>query len=61
MIGGGFGMLIEMLVYFIFNVGFEWYDMGYVLVLVWILMVIMMVILVWYVWMLFSERKMVME
>ena len=56
--GGGPGTSTETLAYFIFNVGFEWYDMGYASALAWILTAIMMTISVWYVRMLLSERKM---
>lgn len=56
--GGGPGTSTETLAYFIFNVGFEWYDMGYASALAWILTAIMMAISVWYVRMLLSERKM---
>jgi multiple sugar transport system permease protein len=55
--GGGPGTSTETLAYFIFNVGFEWYDMGYASALAWILTAIMMLISVWYVRMLLSERK----
>ena len=54
----GPGTSTETLAYFIFNVGFEWYDMGYASALAWILTAIMMAISVWYVRMLLSERKM---
>lgn len=56
--GGGPGTSTETLAYFIFNVGFEWYDMGYASALAWILTAIMMTISIWYVRMLLSERKM---
>ena len=55
--GGGPGTSTETLAYFIFNVGFEWYDMGYASALAWILTAIMMAISIWYVRMLLSERK----
>jgi len=55
--GGGPGTSTETLAYFIFNVGFKWYDMGYASALAWILTAIMMLISVWYVRMLLSERK----
>ena len=57
--GGGPGTSTETLAYFIFNVGFRWYDMGYASALAWILTAIMMVISIWYVRMLLSDRKMV--
>lgn len=56
--GGGPGTSTETLAYFIFNVGFKWYDMGYASALAWILTAIMMLISIWYVRMLLSERKM---
>ena len=56
--GGGPGTSTETLAFFIFNVGFKWFDMGYASALAWILTVIMMVISAWYVRMLLSERKM---
>ena len=56
--GGGPGTSTETLAYFVFNVGFEWYDMGYASSLAWILTLIMMLISVWYVRMLLSEKKM---
>lgn len=56
--GGGPGNSTETLAYFIFNVGFRWYDMGYASALAWILTAIMMLISAWYVRMLLSERKM---
>ncbi len=56
--GGGPGTSTETLAFFIFNVGFKWYDMGYASALAWILTVIMMVISIWYVRMLLSEKKM---
>lgn len=56
--GGGPGTSTETLAYFIFNVGFKWYDMGYASALAWILTAIMMLISVWYVRMLLSEKKM---
>ncbi|MGQ7845159.1 carbohydrate ABC transporter permease [Granulosicoccus sp. 3-233] len=56
--GGGPGTSTETLAFFIFNVGFKWYDMGYASALAWILTAIMMVISIWYVRMLLSERKM---
>jgi len=56
--GGGPGTSTETLAYFIFNVGFRWFDMGYASALAWILTVIMMFISIWYVRMLLSERKM---
>lgn len=56
--GGGPGTSTETLAYFIYNVGFEWYDMGYASALAWILTAIMMGISIWYVRMLLSERKM---
>ncbi|MPQ96115.1 MULTISPECIES: carbohydrate ABC transporter permease [Thioclava] len=55
--GGGPGNSTETLAYFIFNVGFKWYDMGYASALAWILTGIMMLISIWYVRMLLSERK----
>lgn len=57
--GGGPGTSTETLAYFIFNVGFKWYDMGYASALAWILTTIMMLISIWYVRMLIGERKMV--
>ena len=56
--GGGPGTSTETLAFFIFNVGFKWYDMGYASALAWILTAIMMLISIWYVRMLLSERKM---
>ncbi len=56
--GGGPGTSTETMAFFIFNVGFKWFDMGYASALAWILTVIMMVISAWYVRMLLSERKM---
>jgi len=56
--GGGPGTSTETLAYFIFNVGFRWFDMGYASALAWILTAIMMVISMWYVRMLLSDRKM---
>ncbi len=56
--GGGPGTSTETLAYFIFNVGFRWYDMGYASALAWILTAIMMLISIWYVRMLLSEKKM---
>lgn len=56
--GGGPGTSTETLAFFIFNVGFKWFDMGYAAALAWILTAIMMVISTWYVRMLLSERKM---
>ncbi len=54
--GGGPGTSTETLAYFIFNVGFKWYDMGYASALAWILTLIMMFISIWYVRMLLSEK-----
>lgn len=54
--GGGPGTSTETLAYFIFNVGFKWYDMGYASALAWILTAIMMLISIWYVRMLLSEK-----
>jgi multiple sugar transport system permease protein len=56
--GGGPGTSTETMAFFIFNVGFKWFDMGYASALAWILTAIMMVISAWYVRMLLSERKM---
>ncbi len=56
--GGGPGTSTETMAFFIFNVGFEWFDMGYASALAWILTIITMVISAWYVRMLLSERKM---
>ncbi|MEN8919444.1 MAG: sugar ABC transporter permease, partial [Octadecabacter sp.] len=56
--GGGPGISTETLAYFIFNVGFRWFDMGYASALAWILTAIMMFISIWYVRMLLSEKKM---
>ena len=56
--GDGPGTSTETLAYFIFNVGFRWFDMGYASALAWILTAIMMVISMWYVRMLLSEKKM---
>ena len=56
--GGGPGTSTETMAFFIFNVGFKWFDMGYASALAWILTAIMMLISVWYVRMLLSERKM---
>ncbi|SMX50816.1 carbohydrate ABC transporter permease [Maliponia aquimaris] len=56
--GGGPGTSTETLAFFIFNVGFKWFDMGYAAALAWILTAIMMIISTWYVRMLLSERKM---
>jgi len=56
--GGGPGTSTETLAYFIFNVGFRWFDMGYASALAWILTAIMMAISTWYVRMLLSDRKM---
>ena len=55
--GGGPGTSTETLAYFIFNVGFRWFDMGYASALAWILTAIMMFISIWYVRMLLSDRK----
>jgi multiple sugar transport system permease protein len=55
--GGGPGTSTETMAFFIFNVGFKWFDMGYASALAWILTAIMMVISAWYVRMLLSERK----
>lgn len=57
--GGGPGTSTETLAFFIFNVGFKWFDMGYASALAWILTIIMMLISAWYVRMILSERKMV--
>jgi len=57
--GGGPGISTETLAFFIFNVGFKWFDMGYASALAWILTLIMMAISAWYVRMLLSERKVV--
>ena len=54
--GGGPGTSTETLAYFVFNVGFKWYDMGYASALAWILTLIMMVISAWYVRMLLSDN-----
>lgn len=56
--GGGPGNSTETLAFFIFHVGFKWFDMGYASALAWILTAIMMTISIWYVRMLLSERKM---
>lgn len=56
--GGGPGTSTETLAFFIFKVGFRWYDMGLASALAWILTAIMMLISIWYVRMLMSERKM---
>lgn len=56
--GGGPGTSTETLAFFIFKVGFRWYDMGLASALAWILTVIMMLISIWYVRLLMSERKM---
>ena len=56
--GGGPGTSTETMAFFIFNVGFKWFDMGYASALAWILTAIMMLISAWYVRMLLSERKM---
>lgn len=56
--GGGPGTSTETMAFFIFNVGFKWFDMGYASALAWILTAIMMLISTWYVRMLLSERKM---
>ncbi len=56
--GGGPGTSTETMAFFIFNVGFKWFDMGYASALAWILTAIMMIISAWYVRMLLSERKM---
>ena len=56
--GGGPGTSTETMAFFIFNVGFKWFDMGYASALAWILTIIMMLISAWYVRMLLSERKM---
>lgn len=55
--GGGPGTSTETMAYFIFNVGFRWFDMGYASALAWILTIIMMAISAWYVRMLLSEKK----
>jgi multiple sugar transport system permease protein len=55
--GGGPGTSTETLAYFVFNVGFKWYDMGYASALAWILTLIMMVISAWYVRMLLSDKN----
>lgn len=55
--GGGPGASTETLAYFIFKVGFNWYDMGLASALAWILTAIMMGISIWYVRLLMSERK----
>lgn len=55
--GGGPGTSTETLAFFIFNVGFRWFDMGYASALAWILTAIMMLVSTWYVRMLLSERK----
>ena len=57
--GGGPGTSTETLAYFIFKVGFRWYDMGLASALAWILTAIMMGISIWYVRLLMSERKLV--
>ena len=54
---GGPGTSTETLAYFVFNVGFKWYDMGYASALAWILTLIMMVISAWYVRMLLSDKN----
>lgn len=56
--GGGPGTSTETLAYFIFNVGFRWFDMGYASALAWILTAIMMLVSIWYVRILLSEKKM---
>ena len=55
--GGGPGTSTETLAYFVFNVGFKWYDMGYASALAWILTLIMMVISALYVRMLLSDKN----
>lgn len=57
--GGGPGSSTETLAYFVFKVGFHWFDMGLASAMAWVLTVIMMVISVWYVRLLMSERKLV--
>lgn len=57
--GGGPGSSTETLAYFVFKVGFHWFDMGQASAMAWILTAIMMVISIWYVRLLMSERKLV--
>ncbi|HRK17439.1 MAG TPA: sugar ABC transporter permease [Hyphomicrobiaceae bacterium] len=56
--GGGPGRSTETLAYFVFNIGFKWYDMGYASALAYILTGIMMIVSIWYVRLLLADRKM---
>ncbi len=55
--GGGPGNATQTLAYFVFNVGFKWFDMGYASALAYILTAAMMLISLWYVRLLLSDRR----
>ena len=55
--GGGPGQATQTLAYFIYNVGFRWYDMGYASALAWILTIVLMLVSILYVRMLLSDKK----
>ena len=55
--GGGPGISTETLAYFVFKVGFKWFDMGYASALAWVLTLIMIFISFWYVRILLNENR----
>ena len=59
--GGGPGISTETLAYFVFKVGFKWFDMGYASALAWVLTLIMIFISFWYVRILLNENRAVIK
>ncbi|KRW96020.1 carbohydrate ABC transporter permease [Paracoccus sp. MKU1] len=56
--GGGPGVATETLAFYVYKVGFKWFDMGYASALAWVLTAILMAVSAGYVRMLLKERKM---
>ena len=59
--GGGPGISTETLAYFVFKVGFKWFDMGYASALAWVLTLIMIFISFWYVRILLNESRVIIK
>lgn len=55
--GGGPGKSTQTMSYFVYDVGFKWFDMGYASALAWILTATLAFISIWYVRMVLSDRR----
>lgn len=55
--GGGPGKSTQTMAYFVYDVGFKWFDMGYASALAWILTALLAAVSIWYVRLMLSDSR----